>query len=95
VNYEDGTTEVIPIIYGKDVRCWHRHGDDRPTTEAPLAWLGRNTFTRRVNTYVRLYVTTWTNPSPEKAVSSIDIVSTREKAAPFSVAMAIEAVASR
>ena len=42
VHYADRTEERIPIIYGRDVRDWWRSSDPAETSQARLAWGGKN-----------------------------------------------------
>ncbi len=43
VNYEDGDWEIIPIVYGRDVRDWWGLWDNfKPTTQSKIAWRGTN-----------------------------------------------------
>jgi hypothetical protein len=91
VNYDDKSTETIEIAYGKDVRDWWYGEGDKEVSRGKVAWKGDNERAKSLNAKIRLYLTTWTNPKPEKKVASIDYISTKETAAaPFCVAMTIE-----
>lgn len=95
VHYEDGSQETIPILYGKDLRgLWNWDGG-MATPRAEIAWRGKNDRASRFRQTIRLYKSTWTNPYPEKKVSTIDFVSENAKAAaPFCVAMSFGAANS-
>jgi peroxiredoxin len=90
VHYEDETTGTIPIVYGEDLRDWWNRHESQPTTRAALAWVGSNPSSRRGNVIIRLYVSAWENPHPEKKAVSIDYISAMTTAAPFCVAMTAE-----
>jgi len=92
VHYEDTSVEVIPIIYGKDVRDWWYVEDEDEVNPGNVAWKGDNDLTKSYEKVrIRLYQTTWLNPKPDKKVVRIDFVSTNESAgAPFCVAITAE-----
>jgi hypothetical protein len=92
VHYEDGTTEVIPVIYGQDLRDFFNHDDSSPVTRGKVAWRGENDYTQGSGKQlIRVYLSTWENPQPTKSVASIDFVKVGDTpAAPFCVAMTLE-----
>jgi HEAT repeat protein len=95
MHYEDETTEAIPMVYGEDVRDWWNVDRSQPVSRGFVAWEGNNAATRQFGTTLRLYATKWTNPHPEKLVTSIDFISDNTTAAaPFCVAMTLEAEAN-
>jgi len=81
----------VPIVYGKDVRDWHYWAQEQ---EAPSSlhtiWKGDNPTSKRANSYVRLFETTWTNVVPDIELESIDFVSSMSQPAPFLIAITIE-----
>lgn len=93
VQYDDKSAEGIPIVYGEDVCDWFFGADDPEPSRGKVAWKGDNGFAGQVNCRVRLYVSTWTNPKPDKKVVRIDFISRKEesRAAPFCVSMSVEA----
>ncbi|MBN1854650.1 MAG: M28 family peptidase [Pirellulales bacterium] len=93
VHYEDGTLQVVPILYGQDVRNWQTKNDDRPVLKGSVAWVGQNAYTRRTQGSTRLFLGDWNNPNPTKKVTTIDVVSATGTAAPFCVAMTVECTA--
>ncbi len=90
VHYEDNSTETIPIVYGQDVRNWWNSDDWKSVTRGRVVWVGSNPATRKFKITLRLYLSTWENPYPEKKVVSIDFGSENTDAAPFCVAMTAE-----
>ena len=81
----------VPIVYGKDVRDWHywpQEQESPPTMH--LAWKGDNATSKRANSYVRLFETTWTNVVPDIELESIDFVSSMSQPAPFLIAITVE-----
>ena len=90
VHYEDGVVEVIPIVYGKDVRDWWWKETEKSVPRAKIAWKGDNDRAKAGSARIRLYLTSWHNPKPHKKVTHIDYSSTFDKAAPFCVALTAE-----
>ena len=91
VNYEDETTDTVPVVYGEDVRDWWTSKQTESVTRATVGWEGANAATRQWNRTLRLYCAMWKNPHPQKKVVSIDFISANTDAAPFCVAMTVEA----
>ncbi|MEQ2010554.1 MAG: hypothetical protein ABMA26_27525 [Limisphaerales bacterium] len=84
VHYEDGTTQAIPVVYGKDLRDFFNHDDFKPVERAKLAWKDNEPP-------LRLYLCAWENPHPAKIIRSIDFVKTGDTScAPFCVAITLE-----
>lgn len=90
VYYADGTRAKIPIRYGDCVRDWWNIDNSRPTRHADIAWTGENANSRNAKVKLRLYVTQWTNPAPEKKVDHVDLISANTIAAPFCLAITAE-----
>jgi hypothetical protein len=92
VHYDDGSNEEIPIIYGEDVRDWFFSEGDKEPSRSKIAWKGDNEFAKKIGSRLRLYVSTWTNPKPDKRVLKIDYVSNKSEtaAAPFCISMSVE-----
>jgi hypothetical protein len=88
VNYADGTTEKVPIVYGSDVRDWWSREKDFHVTRGKLAWEGQNPYSREESEKIRLYLATWRNPHPDRLILSVDYASTETSAAaPFCLAI--------
>src|SRR5262249_12067887 len=87
---EDGTAQTIPIVNGKGV-CgwWNRPGAPKPS-HGKVVWEGANDCAARNGATVRLFMSTWENPAPDKTVVSIDYTSTMTHCAPFCVAITAE-----
>jgi WD40 repeat protein/energy-coupling factor transporter ATP-binding protein EcfA2 len=82
IHYQDGSQAEIPLIDGKDLTDWSLGYDTRVPTDR-VVWVGSRPFRA-------LYRKTWSNPSPEKPIASIDFVSAKREAAPFLVAATAE-----
>jgi hypothetical protein len=92
VNYDDGTSEKIPVVYGQDVRDWWFTMRSKGVTRGKVAWTGDNELAKTAESRIRLYLTTWENPHPAKKVESIDFMKIGDTAAaPFCVAITLEA----
>jgi hypothetical protein len=93
VHYADGSETTVPIVCGEDVHDWWVHGPEKPVTRGQVVWAGRNPAVTKGNPkrYLRLYLTAWKNPHPEKTIATIGYTSAMTTAAPFCVAMTVEA----
>jgi len=93
VHYEDKSSEVIPVVYGKDVRDWWFTEKAKGVTRGKVAWEGDNDLAKSNRSRIRLYLTSWNNPHPAKKVESINYVKAESEspAAPFCVAITLEA----
>jgi len=91
LRYDDGTSATFPIIYGQDYRDWWYGGDHFPTTRGKVVWTGGNFRTAQAFASLRLYLSAWENPHPDKKITSLDYISALEPdSAPFCVAMTVE-----
>jgi hypothetical protein len=90
VNYTDGSQETIPLVYGKDLCDWWYYENSPLPTRAKVGWEGTNEDASNQGAKIRLYVMTWTNPAPEKAIASLDLASNSTVSAPFCVAITAE-----
>ena len=84
LNYADGKSAVLPIIYGEDVSDWF-FGMTPQVERARLGWSGRNGASA-----ISFYVTRYDNPHPQKTVTAIDFFATNIGAAPACVALTTE-----
>jgi hypothetical protein len=83
IHFEDGTQSECPLIVGKDLVDWALVSDIKKVPQEATAWVGSRP--PRV-----LFRKTWTNPSPEKTITSFDFVSNLREASPFLVAATAE-----
>ncbi len=91
LHYADGTTETIPVVYGKDVRDWWYGVKSGNVSRGTVAWTGENDYSKTKKLKIRLYATSWKNPHPEKQVKTIDFLKVGNTvAAPFCVAITME-----
>ena len=102
VTFDDDSTEVFPIEYGEDlVDWWYIPGSPnhaREAKRAKIGWEGSNAVTKAiseqagVHAVVRLYLSTWKNPKPEKVVKSLEyaVANSEQPSAPFCVAITVE-----
>jgi len=91
VHFANGEQQVIPITTGRDVLDWHK--EVPPGSSLVVAWEGDNAKTRQkadAGKKVRLYKSTWENPTPEVEIQTIDLVSRHGGPAPFLVALTVE-----
>lgn len=87
LHYADGQEQVIPIVYGADVRDWNMDSDSTvKLTRSTVAWSGFNS----AQVVVRVFKSTWVNPLPETEIVSLDYVSAMAAAAPFLLAVTAE-----
>jgi len=92
IRYSDGSGEGISIIYGEDVRDWFFVDDEAKTTRGQVVWEGQNDRASMLDAKIRLYLTSWDNPHPDKQIASIDYIGRKSETfcAPFCVAMSLE-----
>jgi hypothetical protein len=92
IHYDDGTTAAIPVVYGEDVRDWFYTDKSKAVTRGKVAWKGENDRAKEIGSKIRLYLTTWENPHPNKKIATIDYAKTDDgPAGPFCVAITLEA----
>jgi hypothetical protein len=100
VHYEDGSTKEFSIVSGQQAFdwWWPTYNTGNPPTwrtlapDSELAWTGSNRCLRHyeVDASLCIYRTTFQNPQPDVAISSVDYVSTITMAAPFLVGLTVE-----
>lgn len=92
VNYADGETREIPVVYGQDVRDWWYYENTlKDAARAPVVWTGKNPATEKWGgVTLRLFKRTWDNPRPEVEIKSLDLVSKQAASAPFVLAITAE-----
>jgi predicted choloylglycine hydrolase len=77
-NYEDGSKDELPIVYGGHVRDWNRLASEETETlsdkDSKICWRG----TPQGNKNPRLFKSMLKNPHRDKVVATIDAVSTRK-----------------
>jgi hypothetical protein len=84
VHYANDLKQVIPIVYGEDLRDWNAESDrSTEVKRAVLVWNSTNKSLRPV----RLFRTTWVNPMPETRIRTLDYRSDMADAAPFLIAI--------
>lgn len=99
VHFADGQSDAIDVINGRDVRQW-LFGPDLVAQEkdgAEAVWKGpKEKWESEYPAWgVRFYMQTWTNPRPEVAIKSIDLISTMTQAAPFVIAITVDPVVTK
>jgi hypothetical protein len=91
LHFEDGSTEVLPVVYGDDIRDWWFVEGAKSVKRGKVAWTGENELTKNFGCKIRLYMNTWDNPAPKKALARIDYVKVNDTpAAPFCLAITLE-----
>jgi serine/threonine protein kinase len=90
VHLANGDQHRIPIVLGQDVLDWWKQ--PRPGLSLVVAWEGDNPKSRQRadGRKIRLFKSTWENPSPEVEVRTLDFLSARPGPAPFLVALTAE-----
>ena len=84
INYANGKTREVPIVFGVDLRDWRpMHDPDAKGKGPAVGWKGQDNKGREIV----LFQTTWTNSLPDVEITSIDMVSAMKDAAPFLVAV--------
>ena len=80
VNYDDGTKAVIPVIFGKNISAWNSWV---AYLSGEAAWCGMT----QKNTAAYLMSQKWTNPFPDKTISTIDFVTSNAIVSPILLAI--------
>jgi len=75
VNYADGTSKEIKLVYRKNIAAWTDKGT---CSDATVAWESET----RSGQYISLREMEWKNPNPDKAISSVEIRSENTDAGP-------------
>jgi WD40 repeat protein len=92
LHYADGQEKSLPIVYGQDIRnCCTVQGEPLEAQKAVLAWLGTSPEVQANSAFLRLFMSTWSNPRPGQEVISLDFRSSvTNDAAPFLIAVTVE-----
>jgi ferric-dicitrate binding protein FerR (iron transport regulator) len=93
IRYEDGQEERVPLVYGRNTANWwvKEHHTSPDLTDAAVAWHGHNAWVDQMkDTSLALYAMTWTNPHPEKVITSLVMRSAMSTAGPFCVAVTLD-----
>jgi hypothetical protein len=90
INYSNGRSLAIPIVYGKDVISWKFDPKRPPAGSATVAWEGPKHASDARGQTPRLYLQQWQNPHEEEEIASIHFVSALTKAEPFLIAITLE-----
>ena len=87
VHYADGSSERVPIAYGRSlVNWWKSSRTSEEPTEARVAWTGTNDATElNPGLKIRLFDMTWTNPHPDREIATLDVLSNGKDCDPFLV----------
>lgn len=86
-----GAVEKLPLRTGSELNDWWEKPKDGAALPV-VAWSGQNTYSRVIGGSIHLFKTSWDNPRPEAEILTLDFVSTMTDAAPFLVAVTVEAV---
>ena len=88
VHYANHETQVIPIVYGKDLRNWWTvPGEPFNTQNSTLVWIGSNPVVQSQSKSLRMFKSAWENPVPDEEIISLDFLSAMSDAAPFLMAI--------
>jgi len=91
IQYDDGESESVPIVYGRDVRDWALQRNELPeVSKATIAWQRTGSGQDADWGNGVLYLTAWKNPRPSARVKAIHLHSTMTSAAPFLVGLTVE-----
>jgi len=84
VQYRNGRTLDIPIVYGRDLRAlWQPDDSSGIVSNSLVAWTGENPAARERRLALRVYKQTWENPSPGDEIISLAFDSAMANSAPF------------
>jgi hypothetical protein len=82
LNYTDGSKQEFPIVFGGQVRDWHRMPSEEKEllTDRNTKIVWRAPGAARIKSTLRLFKTVLANPHPEKAVTAMDVISAKHLA---------------
>jgi len=89
MHYANGQRAEFPIVLGQSLLDWVTHPDESKPPPT-VAWSGLNAHSRRLGRAIRLFKSTWENPTPSETIRSIDFISLTFAPAPFLVAVTAE-----
>ncbi len=90
LNYKNGQTVSIPILYQRNIEDWQVKQGDPVPTDADIAWTGESTASKEQGYKIQLYKYTVNNPYPDLEIQTMDFISEMTESAPFLVAITIE-----
>jgi hypothetical protein len=91
VHYANGQTRFLPLLYGQDFLDWARDDSDEPQLAgAVVAWTGESRNSNIGNPLRRLFLVTKDNPLPNEEITTLDLESTMNRAAPFFIAITVD-----
>jgi serine/threonine protein kinase/WD40 repeat protein len=89
-HYADGRQIELPIVAGKDLADWWSLSS-QTNMSCAVAWSGSNPSARAEGHTIRLFKTTWENPSPNVSIRQLDFVSDKPTPGqPFLVAVTVD-----
>ncbi|HWW02960.1 MAG TPA: protein kinase [Candidatus Acidoferrum sp.] len=90
LHYADGRQIELPIVMGKDVADWWSVSS-QTNISCAVAWTGNNPSARAGGNTIRLFKTTWDNPTPGVLIRHFDFTSDKPTPGqPFLVAVTAE-----
>jgi hypothetical protein len=90
LRYADGTSEQVPLVYGRNIANWWSFPRKDDPTEDESPWTGSNDVTdHNPRLKIRLFAFTWTNPHPEKEITAFDVLSSGNDCDPFLAAVTL------
>jgi len=92
INYVDGRSMNIPLVYGRNVKDWWIKKGDPIPIDAVIAWVGENEAAKKQGFDIQLYRYTVNNPLPDIEIKTIDFVSELTDSSPFLIAITVEAI---
>jgi hypothetical protein len=94
IRYTDGSLVSAPIVLGQNLQLSWRSpsppGEEVPEAKLAFKLPSARTGANKRGTWGWIYEFTWTNPHPERRLSSLDFVSAEQPAAPFLIAATLE-----
>ncbi|MBN9690249.1 MAG: protein kinase [Verrucomicrobia bacterium] len=91
IRYQDGGSVDFPIRLGEEIEDqWSGPRTPNVARNARVAWRGFNSSSENASSWIQLHHSTFTNPHPERAVESVDLISAQQLPAPFFVALSVD-----
>lgn len=90
LRYEDGSTALLPIRYGRDVSDWWHDVEGAANPNLVVAWASKIPDEIRGDRELCLFQSRYRNEKPDITVQTLDFTSANTSAAPFLIAVTLE-----
>ena len=91
LQYADGSVEQLAVTYGVHVADWWLNPENSNVpSKARVVWTGLNDAAKSWGESLRLFLTTYDNPHPDREILSVTFESAMKRSSPFMLAITVE-----